>query len=61
MTTRPAALEIIIPLTRRMLLKNGNSPFTKMKVFSSRAQGIARAQRKASAHPWHLAKHMDHK
>jgi hypothetical protein len=42
MTTRPAALEIIIPLTRRMLLKNGNSPFTKMKVFSSRAQGIAR-------------------
>jgi hypothetical protein len=49
------------PVTRRMLLKMDNSPFTRTKVFSSRAQGITRAQRKASAHPWHLTKQMDHK
>jgi hypothetical protein len=51
---------MIIPLTRRMLLKNDNSPFSKMKVYSSWVQGIAHAQRKASSHPWHLAKQMDH-
>jgi hypothetical protein len=61
MTTRPAALELILPLTRRMLLENDNSPFARMKVFSYRAQGIARTQRKASTHPWHLAKQMDHR
>jgi hypothetical protein len=60
MTTRPAALEIIIPLTRRMLIKHDNSPFNTMKVFSFWAHGIARAQRRASTHPWHLAKQMDH-